>query len=103
MTAPRIEQVRTAQTRVTFGDNFQVSLVVLALFNLKWDIMGTFINHLSCLVFTIYTVCSVLPLHDMLTNIFLPDISQKLLDSCFCKYNADIPIPKRADMAIASK
>lgn len=26
MTAPRIEQVRTVQTRVTFGENFQVSV-----------------------------------------------------------------------------
>lgn len=33
MTPPRIEQVRTAQTKVTFGENFQVFLWASANFN----------------------------------------------------------------------
>ncbi|GLD61864.1 matrix-remodeling-associated protein 5-like protein [Lates japonicus] len=48
MTAPRIEHVRTAQTRVTFGENFQVDCVATGLPDpeVSWSLPdGTLINN----------------------------------------------------------
>ncbi|KAE8286257.1 Matrix-remodeling-associated protein 5 [Larimichthys crocea] len=48
MTPPRIEHVRTAQTRVTFGDNFQVDCVATGLPDpeVSWSLPdGTMINN----------------------------------------------------------